>query len=192
VKTRADDLAAEPGRAHEQIRELKAKLALAEGERDKAAQHCGRMADLAWQGGADDAATRTAQEAPDAYGRSRYAEAIRALTERCEALSTTATAAQQRADDAERVATDLRDDLDRLRAIVEGRTTPPTDAESAAHDAAGGAWLVAWRRGERPTVASIVSGPRVWWPTADVVTAVALDAQRRPCAWPVVTEAPRG
>lgn len=79
----------------------------------------------------------------------------------------------------------LTAERDALRAIVEGRTTPPTEAEAAAHDAAGGAWLIAWSRGDRPTVASIVSGPRVWWPEADVVSAVALDAQRRPCAWPV-------
>lgn len=81
-------------------------------------------------------------------------------------------------------------DVVALRAIIEGRTTPPTDAEAAAHHAAGGAWLVAWRRSNLPTVASIVSGPRVWWPKADVVGAVALDAERRPCAWPVATEAP--
>lgn len=90
---------------------------------------------------------------------------------------------------------------DALRAIIEGRTTPPTDAEIEAHDAAGGWWLFlpgrgfgrcscsACRTAQMPAgellpgnvrMVAAVGGGR-WW---------ALDAQRRPCAWPVVTEAP--
>ena len=88
-----------------------------------------------------------------------------------------------------------------LRAIIEGRTTPPTDAEIAAHDHAGGWWLYLPERGigrcscsacrtaQMPAgellpgnvrMVAAVGGGR-WW---------ALDAQRRPCAWPVATEAP--
>jgi hypothetical protein len=94
----------------------------------------------------------------------------------------------------------LRRELDTARAILAGRSTPPTDAEIEAHDAAGGSWLT--NRGvvglgfsevleiEFPG-GSILTGQRVedvalgieWW--------IALDAHGRPCAWPVVG-VPRG
>ncbi len=80
----------------------------------------------------------------------------------------------------------------RLRAIVEGRAVPPTDEELAAHEAAGGAWLVQWASGtlvqrmcgdtsgtlESAEVAAQWRGDGEvvrWWP---------LDADRRPAAWP--------
>ena len=87
---------------------------------------------------------------------------------------------------------------DALRAIVEGRTAPPSDDEIEAHEAAGGLWRwVATIDGEvvpglsgdaceafrGGAFASFVSRRRgvvyaeTWW---------ALDAQGRPCAWPVV------
>jgi len=84
-------------------------------------------------------------------------------------------------------------EIERLRAIVDGRATPPTDAEIAAHEAAGGWWRCAPdgdRRGLPPlesfrsdTARAVTSWAYVmghtirWW---------ALDAQCRPCAWPVV------
>lgn len=34
------------------------------------------------------------------------------------------------------------DEIERLRAIIEGRTTPPTPAELDAHASAGGSWLL--------------------------------------------------
>lgn len=79
---------------------------------------------------------------------------------------------------------------DAVRAIIAGRTTPPSDAEIAAHHAAGGEWL-----GFREDVRTWCHGPEVvsftyseehersarrcsrFWP---------LDAEGRPCAWPVV------
>ena len=78
-----------------------------------------------------------------------------------------------------------------LHAIIEGRATPPTDAEIAAHDAAGGTWLVRYRRdgwgGDDAALFLDVLAPRDvrgdglaavrWWP---------LDASGRPCAWPEV------
>lgn len=88
-----------------------------------------------------------------------------------------------------------RADAAALRAIVEGRTVPPTDAEIAAHAAAGGVWLVAMSPGfghdivgraralqlaetsRLPRRAYIVTVER-WW---------ALDAAGRPCPWPTVT-----
>lgn len=83
---------------------------------------------------------------------------------------------------------------DALRAIIEGRT-PPTDAEIAAHD---GLWLVIFRGTaslanasrmlDRDGASVVARNARLgahgavtsaWW---------ALDAHRRPCAWPLVTE----
>lgn len=98
----------------------------------------------------------------------------------------------------------LRAELDALRAIIEGRTTPPSDEEIAAHAAAGGSWLCrieapdlepldssAWLAQSSGRMAQQAARWRRtqhkvfyrWW---------ALDAQRRPCAWPVVTEVSRG
>ena len=90
-----------------------------------------------------------------------------------------------------------------LRAILAGRTTPPTVEEIATHEAAGGTWLFFETKNAEgqplhdaaPTVADrefnayearegqMLLGHAVrWWP---------LDADGRPCAWPVVTEASR-
>ena len=95
-------------------------------------------------------------------------------------------------------ASELLGDMERLartvialHAIIEGRATPPTDAEIAAHDAAGGTWLVRYRRdgwgGDDAALFLDVLAPRDvrgdglaavrWWP---------LDASGRPCAWPEV------
>lgn len=96
-------------------------------------------------------------------------------------------AARRERDDWNAAATALESERDALRAIVAGRTTAPTDAETAAHDAAGGRWLVAMQ----PLTSGFVSREVVrmrgvnflcgaaarWWP---------LDATGRPCAWPVV------
>ncbi len=92
----------------------------------------------------------------------------------------------------------------RLGAIIEGRTTPPTDAEFATHDAAGGSWRIVthavgtrilaedgyqrdvamWAHAEMLRDAMAPGGPLHgadvrWW---------ALDAEGRPCAWPVVSQ----
>lgn len=96
----------------------------------------------------------------------------------------------------------LREEVECLRAIIDGRTTPPTQAEIAAHEAAGGAWLFFETKNAEgqplhdaaPAVADhefsayearegqVLLGHAVrWWP---------LDATGRPCAWPVV--APKG
>lgn len=84
-----------------------------------------------------------------------------------------------------------------LRAIIEGRTTPPTEAEIAAHDRAGGGWVICSPAAPLDTRIVCLSAAtakvraafcrgaviRRWWP---------LDNDGRPCAWPVVTEAPDG
>jgi hypothetical protein len=84
----------------------------------------------------------------------------------------------------------LVEEVRRLGAIVEGRTTPPSDEEIAAHEARG--WWLFMLRGY-PDVATTPREARDWaqhhrahpdmygcrwWP---------LDTHGRPCAWPVVT-----
>lgn len=76
-----------------------------------------------------------------------------------------------------------KSDADALRAILEGRTTPPTDAEIEAHWRAGGAWLVELRvirsETEAKRAAEQYRGLAIAWR--------ALDRRSAPCAWPVVS-----
>jgi len=93
---------------------------------------------------------------------------------------------------AEREAADvlaLRAERDALRAVIEGRTTPPTDEEVAAHAAAGGGWVLCNPAAPLDTRVVCLSAAtarvradfcrrtvtRRWW---------ALDAEGRPCGWP--------
>lgn len=84
---------------------------------------------------------------------------------------------------------ELTRERDEAHAIIEGRATPPTDEEIAVHQAHGGEWLgfradgPPWRRGA--VIADFTySEEHVraahrcarWW---------AIDAEGRPCAWPV-------
>lgn len=83
-------------------------------------------------------------------------------------------------------------DIERLRSIIDGRTTAPSDAEITAHGTAAGRWRWASpdQHGEFPStarwrasVAVVARVPGVrWWAT---------DSDKRPCAWPVVAEASR-
>jgi hypothetical protein len=83
--------------------------------------------------------------------------------------------------------------LEAAQSILKGRTTPPTGEEIEAHHRAGGTWYVASTHGRALTTtradAIALCGhlaankhPATWW---------AIDTRRRPCAWPVVTEASR-
>jgi len=96
-------------------------------------------------------------------------------------------------------ALDLAADRDALRAILEGRTTPPTDAEIDAHAATGGAWLVAIAITDGALPALVVADhhaarryarqdPKAEW---TATRWIAVGADRRPTTWPVV-EVPRG
>jgi hypothetical protein len=79
------------------------------------------------------------------------------------------------------------DERDALRAVIEGRTTPPTPEENATHLAAGGAWLVAWQWREGVPVAEIAWGKHVCGDDRPKGARwIALDAERRPCQWPEV------
>lgn len=91
------------------------------------------------------------------------------------------------------VALALADEVERLRAIVEGRTMPPTEEEFEGHAAAGGAWLVTLPevkqvrfKPETRYVDDLREAHRLWWCEGARWVAV-MDG--RPCAWP---EVPRG
>ncbi len=98
---------------------------------------------------------------------------------------------------------ELRAEVERLRTIIAGRPTPPTNAEIASHHASGGMWLVHTGKttshimlpsrgylGDAQGAASWatmyrsgewIGDPLCWWP---------LDATGRPCAWPEVLTCP--
>jgi len=128
----------------------------------------------------DDAAThRTRAEAAEAEVARLRAEAAVLIAERDDArLTSRCNHGNWRGALAE---------LDAQRATIEGRTVAPTDAEIAAHAAAGGLWRTNWNdridarlaHGLRQDdVSSYVVGgrqPSRWW---------ALDASGRPCVWP--------
>jgi len=84
-------------------------------------------------------------------------------------------------------------EIERLRAIVDGRATPPTDAETIAHHAAGGSWLAAGNHGRVLTRTMREARHTRDYLAAQHMTATwwALDANSRPCAWPVVAEVSR-
>ena len=86
----------------------------------------------------------------------------------------------------------LRAECERLRAIIDGRTTPPTEAEVRAHAAAGGRWLISCEgeagrrhvytldRGWEDALGEVRRpgrGVTRWW---------SLDAEGAGCPWPVV------
>ena len=113
------------------------------------------------------------------------------------ALASTVVTLCDAADASARRNADLRRDVelltrerDALRAIIDGRTTPPTDEEIEAHHHAGGTWYVASTHGRALTTtradavalcAHLAANkyPATWW---------AIGVRGRPCAWPVIAE----
>ncbi|MEZ4395209.1 MAG: hypothetical protein R3A48_29360 [Polyangiales bacterium] len=82
-----------------------------------------------------------------------------------------------------------------LRAIIAGRTTPPTDAEIREHAERGGAWLVTLppraqvrMMPETRYTSDPVEVSRLWWSEGAWWVPVRYG---RPCSWPT-TEVPRG
>lgn len=73
----------------------------------------------------------------------------------------------------------------RLRAVIEGRTTPPTPEEIEAHEAAGGRWMLRWQWRSGWWGAEYY-GREVRDEWREGARCIALDAQRRPCSWPEV------
>ncbi len=131
--------------------------------------------------GAEAAELRLTRERDHAIERAQAAEADRdAALAQCEELTRALSSA-------------LLKGLE-LRAIIEGRTTPPTDAERLAHLATGGSWR--WRVNGTTTQTSDARRVRIaieaharhqsrvqWW---------AHDANDNPRAWPIAAEAPDG
>ena len=205
--SRADDLAQELDRARAENRELKARLAAAEHERDararqlvNAIEHAQRLARaLGGEATAQDAATlllavllEDAHQAPNCaewrgeYGGREFSVAV----QWADGKSPHALIDEARAErDAARAnAEHEANDVVALRAITEGRTTRPTDAEIDAHCASGGRWLMtaghwnSWlflsnHQQQAKNMREGVLDTQRWLP---------LDAHGRPCAWPVV------
>jgi len=71
-----------------------------------------------------------------------------------------------------------------LHAIIEGRTVPPTDAELAAHDAAGALWMIAHRDGQIVVTAMSWPSSRDWHVAKGAVRWWPLASDGRPCARP--------
>jgi hypothetical protein len=91
------------------------------------------------------------------------------------------------------VARGVRAEVMHLRAIIAGRTTPPTDAELAAHGNGRGLWIFcAVSRhpeivyGERAR--SYAGSSSAWYGGARWI---ALGDEGRPCAWPTAAEGAR-
>lgn len=79
-----------------------------------------------------------------------------------------------------------------LRAIIEGRATPPTDAELAAHD---GAWLMRLYNGALVAMRSDGAREARGVMVRDVPYVahwIATTSDGRPCAWPVAPQRPAG
>lgn len=117
MKTAADDLRAELARAQAEARELRAKLAIAEGERDGALTQAEELT----------RALRDAQHDRDrarsflAHATERLTRELRDHDAEVRALTAERDALRARADDAERVVVDLRDDLRTLRVPLHRR-----------------------------------------------------------------------
>ena len=82
----------------------------------------------------------------------------------------------------------LHAEVARLGAIIEGRTTPPTDAEIDAHERVGGVWII--DHAEGPAFARFREDARLWqrgYP-GKARRWLPIDRDGRPCAWPVVSQ----
>jgi hypothetical protein len=79
---------------------------------------------------------------------------------------------------------EARAEVERLRAIVEGRTTPPTDAEIAAHSKSSGWWLVS-SLDDMSLELIEQAQERDWCIEWGAERWLPLDHNGRPCAWPV-------
>lgn len=82
---------------------------------------------------------------------------------------------------------EARAERDAARAIIEGRTVAPTDAEARAHDGADGWWLLRLKYPTGMTIPATTRRPDATIPNGGRIIAwTPLDTEGRPCAWPVV------
>ena len=113
------------------------------------------------------------------------AECARLTTER-DAARRAATFAEMERDTLRGLTDAMRADNVRLRAIVEGRETAPTDAELTTHHDEGGQWLVIRAASPRSIVDTLrsVTDVRAWARSGTPLRWLPLDASGRPCPWP--------
>ena len=115
------------------------------------------------------------------------ARTVVALHERVAAVEAERDAALAHAEELTQALRETQRERDAMKAIIEGRTTPPTDEEIASHHATRGRWYVADHagggevRGYPPTVREIAGWHRE---RAATWRWCALDSHGRPCAWP--------
>lgn len=113
------------------------------------------------------------------------AECARLTTER-DAARRAATFAEMERDTLRGLTDAMREDNVRLRAIVAGRETAPTDAELTTHHDEGGQWLVIRAASPRSIVDTLrsVTDVRAWARSGTPLRWLPLDASGRPCPWP--------
>jgi hypothetical protein len=135
----------------------------------------------------DLAATRLESERAAERARAVAAEAecARLTTER-DAARRAATFAEMERDTLRGLTDAMREDNVRLRAIVAGRETAPTDAELTTHHDEGGQWLVIRAASPRSIVDTLrsVTDVRAWARSGTPLRWLPLDASGRPCPWP--------
>ena len=127
---------------------------------------------------ADVSAERTRASAAEA-------ECARLTTER-DAARRAATFAEMERDTLRGLTDAMREDNVRLRGIVAGRETAPTDAELTTHHDEGGQWLVIRAASPRSIVDTLrsVTDVRAWARSGTPLRWLPLDASGRPCPWP--------
>lgn len=120
------------------------------------------------------------------------AQTVVALHARLAAVEAERDGALAHAEELTQALRETQRERDALRAIIEGRTTPPTTEELAAHGAVGGAWIVSGPFpalpmvcGPAETVVVIEEAARSLAPGA--LRWRAVNAHGRPCAWPGVS-----
>ena len=135
----------------------------------------------------DLAATRLESERAAERARADAAEAecARLTTER-DAARRAATFAEMERDTLRGLTDAMRADNVRLRGIVAGRETAPTDAELTTHHDEGGQWLVIRAASPRSIVDTLrsVTDVRAWARSGTPLRWLPLDASGRPCPWP--------
>jgi len=109
-----------------------------------------------------------------------------ALRDERDAARRAATLAETERDTLRALTDAMRADNVRLRAIVAGRETAPTDAELTTHHDEGGQWLVIRAASPRSIVDTLrsVTDVRAWARSGTPLRWLPLDASGRPCAWP--------
>ena len=108
------------------------------------------------------------------------------LTTELDAARRAATFAEMERDTLRGLTDAMRADNVRLRGIVAGRETAPTDAELTTHHDEGGQWLVIRAASPRSIVDTLrsVTDVRAWARSGTPLRWLPLDASGRPCPWP--------